>query len=1224
MGPPKPPSPAPTEVESRRSSSAVGVSQGGQGTTSSDVFIKLALEQLQSSKEARKFITLKDAAKTALAALDTLGGNAPVDQQTLQTLFQPFQLACQSRQPQLTSIAIDCLGKLFNYNYWGKYDYEHDGGVEVGMGVGEGDDDNSTTSAPSTPKPKGSSPKNSMEKNAASRASETVRKSTEGDRISTDSHDGNGGITGLVIDTICDSFSGGENTDEKVQVQIVKALSAAVCCADPNAAIHGGILLKAIRTTYNIFLLSKSANTQIIAQATLTQMVQAVFSRVPKDLPQRNPEEGGLSRSSSQASDTSQGLANDQSSPMAKSPNVEKFRTSLDSGEPRARRSTEPPPQHRDSQETGSHLTVTSHMRASSEQPRSPDSDISTAGIHDDASSTASTYVDGGSMKGSSSIDSLSSVVMDDKDPAVAALRAIGRGSSVRDSKDIMQEHTRRFSNIDTYIKDAYLVFRALCKLSMKPIPTPEGATDLKSHSMRSKLLSLHLMHTVLSSHLHVFYTPSPVLFASGAQPGGTSFIHAIKQYLCLSLSRNAASVVPQVFDIAMEIFGRLLVGLRPVLKVAIRKELSVIFTEIIIPIIEARSTVTFHQRTSLLKSLHRILSDPQANGGRILVEMYLNYDCDVEAGARENIWERLIGALSKVMTQHHYNDPNAVQSNSNSAATQSLGSNGPIPPAITTANLTSFTREQVKELYSASGDYTELKKRGLELLVRGMLAPLVNWCNSRLANNNSNNSGGGGVSGSGGIPTSASSSNLRDEYLRKSEETEGEGLGAKSLGLVSEDAPVRAMAKQSSLAKLEDDPTAFETLKHRKQVLLEGIKRFNFKPKKGMQFLLDSGCIPSRTSMDIARFLMNTEGLNKAMIGEFLGEGDEENIAIMHAFVDEMDFTGLSFVDALRFFLQHFRLPGEAQKIDRFMLKFAERYLKGNHQSFSSADTAYVLAYSVIMLNTDQHNAQVKRRMTKQDFIKNNRGIDEGKDLPAEFLEAIFDEISTNEIVMKDEPMKMLTGDGSGTDGKDSAVPEISTRYRNKKEIAQIAIASETMALKTEAIFNTILKTKAVGKRGTVGGGAVAGSGNLANAGAQFGSYFNASHYEHVKAMFQIIWMAVLTGISGPLQDTDDGETVSIALEGFKHAARIVCLFDMDLERKAFISTLSKFTQLGNISEMRSKNLEAIRALLEIAYVEGSFLGESWKDVVLCISQLERLQLIGSGSEAEYQRIMR
>lgn len=55
-------------------------------------------------------------------------------------------------------------------------------------------------------------------------------------------------------------------------------------------------------------------------------------------------------------------------------------------------------------------------------------------------------------------------------------------------------------------------------------------------------------------------------------------------------------------------------------------------------------------------------------------------------------------------------------------------------------------------------------------------------------------------------------------------------------------------------------------------------------------------------------------------------------------------------------------------------------------------------------MLNTDAHNPQVKNRMTKADFLKNNRGINDGRDLPEELLGAVFDEIVSNEIRMKDE----------------------------------------------------------------------------------------------------------------------------------------------------------------------------------------------------------------------------
>ena len=39
------------------------------------------------------------------------------------------------------------------------------------------------------------------------------------------------------------------------------------------------------------------------------------------------------------------------------------------------------------------------------------------------------------------------------------------------------------------------------------------------------------------------------------------------------------------------------------------------------------------------------------------------------------------------------------------------------------------------------------------------------------------------------------------------------------------------------------------------------------------------------------------------------------------------IDFTDMEFDEAIRHFLSGFRLPGEAQKIDRMMEKFAERF---------------------------------------------------------------------------------------------------------------------------------------------------------------------------------------------------------------------------------------------------------------------------------------------------------
>jgi brefeldin A-inhibited guanine nucleotide-exchange protein len=71
-----------------------------------------------------------------------------------------------------------------------------------------------------------------------------------------------------------------------------------------------------------------------------------------------------------------------------------------------------------------------------------------------------------------------------------------------------------------------------------------------------------------------------------------------------------------------------------------------------------------------------------------------------------------------------------------------------------------------------------------------------------------------------------------------------------------------------------EDDVGRFESAKQRKTTLQEGIRKFNFKPKRGVEFLVENGFIKSKAPVDVARFLLHNEGLSKAMIGEYLGEG--------------------------------------------------------------------------------------------------------------------------------------------------------------------------------------------------------------------------------------------------------------------------------------------------------------------------------------------------------------
>lgn len=184
------------------------------------------------------------------------------------------------------------------------------------------------------------------------------------------------------------------------------------------------------------------------------------------------------------------------------------------------------------------------------------------------------------------------------------------------------------------------------------------------------------------------------------------------------------------------------------------------------------------------------------------------------------------------------------------------------------------------------------------------------------------------------------------------------------------------------------------------------GRKKFNMDPKKGIEYLIDHGLLKN-TPDDIAQFLYKGEGLNKTAIGDYLGERNDFNQSVLDAFVCLHDFTDLILVQALRQFLWSFRLPGEAQKIDRMMERFAHRYCELNPSIFQHPDTCFVLSFAIIMLNTSLHNPAVKDKQTIEQFITMNRGIDNGDDLPRELLESLYDSIKT-------EPFKIPEDDGN------------------------------------------------------------------------------------------------------------------------------------------------------------------------------------------------------------------
>lgn len=403
------------------------------------------------------------------------------------------------------------------------------------------------------------------------------------------------------------------------------------------------------------------------------------------------------------------------------------------------------------------------------------------------------------------------------------------------------------------------------------------------------------------------------------------------------------------------------------------------------------------------------------------------------------------------------------------------------------------------------------------------------------------------------------------------------------------------------SLSSIRDDPEQIEVTKMHKGIIEQGYDLFNRKPKKGLEFLQKHGYLGT-SDMDVAKFLFaNSEKLDKTTMGEFIG--DLNNKEIMYMFVDQMSFAGKDFVSALRHFLDHFRLPGEAQKIDRLMEKFAARYCETNPTSrglFHSADVAYVLSYSIIILTTDLHSPSIKQKMTKEQYIRMNQPTDQrDKGLPEEFLSQIYDEIASSEIKVKGSSkaaLNLQSMQAQSSKWTDKLAPG-SSKQRRLLYDKEMESMSETARLLMESVSHVE---------------------------AQFTL---ASHVEYVKPMFKIAWTPFLVAFSVGLQEIDDDSITYLCLLGFRYALRIAGTFRMASERDAFVQALARFTALLTAATTSSgqqakgyeikkvKNINTIKTLVMVAHSEGNYLGSSWLDILRCVSQLENAQLLSAGS---------
>jgi len=619
--------------------------------------------------------------------------------------------------------------------------------------------------------------------------------------------------------------------------------------------------------------------------------------------------------------------------------------------------------------------------------------------------------------------------------------------------------------------------------------------------------------------------------------------------------------------------------------KAHLKSEIEVFVANIFLRVLESPNS-PFEQKVLVLEALRALCADPQ-----MLTQLFLNYDCDFDA---VNLFKDIVHHVTRISAK--------------ACAPSSGAYSGSIHAAKKIAD---------QEL--------DLSRTGLEVLVvilRSFLKSL-------------GLPGGDDVfDESGG---SSSLSLLRqtlkidiglDDALEKDSDVSLE-RSASIEGHLENNSNTAPEPPSDVAGKIVD---AFDKKRTAQQNFEIGRVKFKLSLKGGLSFFIENGFC-QLDAQDVARFLYeNSEELDKTQIGEVLGKevdaaflkvkaGEEEVdsekggngffLRVLYHYVDIMEFTDRAFDDSIRLFLSGFRLPGEAQKIDRVMEKFAERFTRQNEKVFPSPDTAFILGFSVIMLNTDLHNPSIKpeRRMTLESFIRNNKGIADGGDLPVDFLTGIFNRIKEEPFSLKedDEAREKVNKETNTFDSLFvfdtptifGSSAEEKKREKFRKEREEMMAASEQLFKKRPALDGNYSK-------------------KFSHESTQNQSYDSVLPADVVKPMFDVTWGPLIGTLSQVLESSRNETSIALCLSGFVYSIRISSHSGMSLARDTFVNSLAKFTTLGSIKEMKSKNIECIRTLLSIAIIDGEYLGESWSPILQCISQLGRLHLFASGLDSE------
>ncbi|XP_002733537.1 F-box only protein 8-like [Saccoglossus kowalevskii] len=149
-----------------------------------------------------------------------------------------------------------------------------------------------------------------------------------------------------------------------------------------------------------------------------------------------------------------------------------------------------------------------------------------------------------------------------------------------------------------------------------------------------------------------------------------------------------------------------------------------------------------------------------------------------------------------------------------------------------------------------------------------------------------------------------------------------------------------------------------------------EGTLTFNADPELGMQYLLNKEIVDNN-ALSIAQFIHTTNRLDRKQVRIFVDNRRD----VLDELINLHNYANKFLANALRLFFSNIDAPSQrSNELQTLIEKFASRFIDCNPSCGLTAETIYVLCYSLILLSVDLTSPHVKNKMSKREFIRNVR----------------------------------------------------------------------------------------------------------------------------------------------------------------------------------------------------------------------------------------------------------